>query len=83
MFVADVISVPLESHRDGMSVSEYAVPTGLSGHGGFGFYKYAAPTELKTDARSSPFKTFRSTDSSKKRCLSRLNATVPRGVVMR
>ncbi|MDM8542077.1 hypothetical protein QUF90_13400 [Desulfococcaceae bacterium HSG9] len=32
-----------------MSASEYAVPTGLSGHGGFGFYKYAAPTELKTD----------------------------------
>ena len=22
---------------------------GLSGHGGFGFYKYAAPTELKTN----------------------------------
>ncbi len=35
--------------------SEYAVPMGLSGHGGFGFYKYAAPTELKTDARLSPF----------------------------
>ncbi len=47
MFVADVRSVPM----------------GLSGHGGFGFYKYAAHTELKTDARSSPFKTFRSTDS--------------------
>ncbi|MDM8541866.1 hypothetical protein QUF90_12330 [Desulfococcaceae bacterium HSG9] len=38
-----------------MSSSEYAVPTGLSGHGGFGFYKYAAPTELKTDM---PFVTF-------------------------
>ncbi|MDM8540465.1 caspase family protein [Desulfococcaceae bacterium HSG9] len=32
-----------------MSSSEYTVPTGLSGHGGFGFYKYADPTELKTD----------------------------------
>ncbi|MDM8539919.1 hypothetical protein QUF90_02410 [Desulfococcaceae bacterium HSG9] len=32
-----------------MSSSEYAVPTGLSGHRGFGFYKYAAPTDLKTD----------------------------------
>ncbi len=49
MFVADVSPVPLESHRDGMSTSEYLVPMGLSGHGGFGFYKYAAPTELKTD----------------------------------
>ncbi|MDM8555754.1 hypothetical protein QUF75_13560 [Desulfococcaceae bacterium HSG7] len=38
-----------------MSASEYAVPMGLSGHGGFGFYKYAAPTELKTDM---PFVTF-------------------------
>ncbi|MDM8544772.1 hypothetical protein QUF90_27185 [Desulfococcaceae bacterium HSG9] len=38
-----------------MSSSEYDVPTGLSGHGGFGFYKYAAPTELKTDM---PFVTF-------------------------
>ncbi|MDM8541389.1 hypothetical protein QUF90_09895 [Desulfococcaceae bacterium HSG9] len=38
-----------------MSSSEYAVPTGLSGHGGFGFYKYTAPTELKTDM---PFVTF-------------------------
>ncbi|MDM8542379.1 hypothetical protein QUF90_14990 [Desulfococcaceae bacterium HSG9] len=38
-----------------MSSPEYAVPTGLSGHGGFGFYKYAAPTELKTDM---PFVTF-------------------------
>ena len=28
---------------------------GLSGYGGFGFYKYAAPTELKTDM---PFVTF-------------------------
>ncbi|MDM8557067.1 hypothetical protein QUF75_20275 [Desulfococcaceae bacterium HSG7] len=45
----------LESHRDGMSGLEYAVPMGLSGHGGFGFYKYAAPTELKTDM---PFVTF-------------------------
>ncbi|MDM8540556.1 hypothetical protein QUF90_05660 [Desulfococcaceae bacterium HSG9] len=56
MSVADVSPVPLfESRRDGMSSSEYAVPTGLSGHGGFGFYKYAAPTELKTDM---PFVTF-------------------------
>ncbi|MDM8544112.1 hypothetical protein QUF75_03960 [Desulfococcaceae bacterium HSG7] len=38
-----------------MSSSEYAVPTGLSEHRGFGFYKYAAPTELKTDM---PFVTF-------------------------
>ncbi|MDM8541194.1 hypothetical protein QUF90_08905 [Desulfococcaceae bacterium HSG9] len=38
-----------------MSSSEYTVPTGLSGHGEFGFYKYAAPTELKTDM---PFVTF-------------------------
>ena len=29
---------------------------------GFGFYKYAAPTELKTDMPSSLFKTFRSTE---------------------
>ncbi|MDM8542911.1 hypothetical protein QUF90_17700 [Desulfococcaceae bacterium HSG9] len=41
-----------------MSSPEYTVPTGLSGHGGFGFYKYAAPTELKTDRPSSPFKNF-------------------------
>ncbi|MDM8540068.1 hypothetical protein QUF90_03175 [Desulfococcaceae bacterium HSG9] len=44
MFVANVSPVPLESHI-----------WGLSGHGGFGFYKYAAPTELKTDM---PFVTF-------------------------
>ncbi|MDM8542705.1 hypothetical protein QUF90_16645 [Desulfococcaceae bacterium HSG9] len=55
MFVADVSPVPLESRRDGMSASEYAVPTGLSGHRVFGFYKYAAPTELKADM---PFVTF-------------------------
>ncbi len=30
----------------------YFVPMGLSGHGGFGFYKYAVPTELKIDMPS-------------------------------
>ncbi|MDM8555523.1 hypothetical protein QUF75_12390 [Desulfococcaceae bacterium HSG7] len=58
MFVADVSPVSAESRRDGIFRCRHAVPTGLSEHGGFGFYKYAAPTELKTDMPSSAFKNF-------------------------
>ncbi len=59
MFVADVSPVRLSPiygrHIQMRTCRPYM---GLSGHGEFGFYKYAAPTELKTDRPSSPFKNF-------------------------
>ncbi|MDM8542933.1 hypothetical protein QUF90_17810 [Desulfococcaceae bacterium HSG9] len=50
MFVADVSPAPLSPVGTACPrIGIYAVPTGLSRHRGFGFYKYAAPTELKAD----------------------------------
>ncbi|MDM8554269.1 hypothetical protein QUF75_06025 [Desulfococcaceae bacterium HSG7] len=57
MSVADVSPVPPLSPIYGrhVRIGICRPYMGLSGHGGFGFYKYAAPTELKTDM---PFVTF-------------------------
>ncbi|MDM8541565.1 hypothetical protein QUF90_10805 [Desulfococcaceae bacterium HSG9] len=56
MFVADVSPVPLSPiYGRYVGIGICRPYMGLSEHGGFGFYKYAAPTELKTDM---PFVTF-------------------------
>ncbi len=59
MFVADVSRTPVSPIYGRHVRIEICRPyMGLTGHEGFGFYKYAASTELKTDMPSSPFKNF-------------------------